>query len=380
MSVGQLLDFQDRASGRDRLKIANAAQSYVTEMGKRLRLGTLAVHKTAIYSLFNYHGVPLPRKRLAVEDPMDRAPDKMDRAALVKLFEAADLRGRALIQIMFSSGMGYKEFSQFNMSWPEIKKQLDAGREYVMIQMKPRKQNRMKGEGFFTFLGKDSISLLRQYLEVRGELKQGDVIFEAKTRYKDTKGKNLSRSAFSRMFIGLAKRTSLINKDDIERNKDLRDEQVRYGLNPYTLRDAFRTEFQRTPADRDVAEFMMGHNIDKNKYLQFLKIPSYCLDEYRKAEQRLSFIPNPEPDLVGISEVEALKTQVQQLQSKRDTRIEDLETKMKEQEGDVVFVRNTVTGLLQVYEAFLMKTFGVRTLDEAVKTPSWKKLVGKEKE
>jgi hypothetical protein len=63
-----------------------------------------------------------------------------------------------------------------------------------------------------------------------------------------------------------------------------------------------------------------------------------------------------------------------------ERKLEELKNAMKEQQGDVVFLRNTVTGLLQVYEAFLMKTFGVRTLQEAAKIPSWKKLVGKEKQ
>lgn len=46
----------------------------------------------------------------------------------------------------------------------------------------------------------------------------------------------------------------------------------------------------------------------------------------------------------------------------------------------LVFLRNTVTGLLHVYEAFLLKTFGVRTVEEAVGTETWEKLVGKEKQ
>jgi len=95
------------------------------------------------------------------------------------------------------------------------------------------------------------------------------------------------------------------------------------------------------------------------------------------AEHMERAIETLQKDLVGYKtslDVSVKKT------AELEKNIEQLENVMKEQEGDLVFLRNTVTGLLHVYEAFLLKTFGVRTVEEAVRTATWEKLVGKEKQ
>jgi hypothetical protein len=93
----------------------------------------------------------------------------------------------------------------------------------------------------------------------------------------------------------------------------------RYGVNPHEERDLGKTRFTSSGADRVVADFVMGHNIDPNNYEKWMKYgESYPLQEYRKALPFLNIL-SCDPDKVDKSQVdlkfEGQKAQIELLQN-----------------------------------------------------------------
>lgn len=299
----ELLERQAYAPVLDRNKLANKLGGFLVSRSREWRPNTLSNAMSSVREFFSYYGVPLPKVKYGLpQDCKEASEQNLDRESLLTIFRSAKLRDKAIIQICYGGGMGRKEFLFFNSSWESVKEQLEVESRYVRVDLKPRKQNRKGGLPFFTVIGRDGNALLQDYLDERGEPRKGEPIFL-----------RMSRKNYSDFFKRLACRVDLIT----ERQGGL---GVRYGYGIHQLRDMFRTEWQRTGADPTVAEFMMGHtkNVDPNKYLQFAKVPDYVIEEYRKAEPRLSLLSNPHPDLVRKDEVEELKEQVQQLQTQSE--------------------------------------------------------------
>jgi site-specific recombinase XerD len=299
LSPRKILEYQVYAPVLDRNRIANLLGSFLSSKSVEWRPNTLSAVLSDVRDFFSFYGVTLPRVKVELLQAYKEPSGQMlDRESLLKIFESAKLRDRAVIQICYGGGMGFKEFSFFNNSWDSVKEQMETGCRLLRIEEKPRKRNRLGSESFFTIVGRDGIRLLKDYLDERGEPRRGEPIFL-----------EMSKKNFSGSFLRIAFRVGLIK----ERMRGL---GVRYGYGVHQLRDVFRTEWQRSGADPMVAEFMMGHvkTVDPNKYLQFLKAPEYVYEEYRKAEPRLSLLSNPHPDMVRKDEVEELREQVERLQ------------------------------------------------------------------
>ena len=299
----QILDFQDRATGRARVKIANRLGVFCKELGGELRPATVRGYYMAVRSFFAYHGCALSKRGFSLPDNhKEPTPQLLNRDGLIKIIAAAKLRDKAIYTIAFQGAMGWREFDQFNRAWDQIAPQFEGGAEHIIVKLTARKRRRGLTNGFFTIVGRDGVALLREYLKVRGSPASGEPIF---IRTHGGKGDDpaIAARTYRKNLETLARRVGLIKQGD-----------DRHGYGPHQVRDVFRTQWQLTAADGDVAEFMMGHQVDPNKYLKFSKVPSYCVEEYKKAEGRLSLVSIPDPGLVSADEVAALKGRVAELE------------------------------------------------------------------
>jgi len=298
----QLLDFQDNATGRSRVRIANRLGLYCKRLGEELRPKTVTHYYSVVRSFFAYHGCDLPKRGFSLPDNhKEPSEQKLTRDALVKIVQAAKLRDKTIYVCAFMGAMGWNEFNQFDKSWDQVAPQLDPGEDHIIIKLKARKKKRGLTNGYYTIIGADGVALLRQYLKERGVPKPGESIFLSR------EGGFLAGRTYRKNFEMLCRRVGLIKGRGVDRTS-------RLGYSPHQLRDVFRTEFQRSGADLDVAEFLMGHVVDANKYLQFSKIPDYVVEEYKKAEGRLSIISNPDTDVVSSEAIEELQRQVSEQQ------------------------------------------------------------------
>jgi len=297
----QILDFQDNAVGRDRVKVANRLGLFCKNLSKELRPKTVSHYYSAVHSFFAYHGCELPKRGFTLDDDF-KEPSKqlLRREDLVKIVQAAKLRDKALYTIAFMGAMGWNEFNQFNHGWDLIASQIDLGKDHLVVNLKARKRKRGLTNGFFTIVGKDGVYLLKEYLKIRGTPSLDEPIFLSR------EGVAIAARTYRKNFEILCRRVGLIKHRGNDRTS-------RFGYSPHQFRDVFRTVWQRSGADIEVAEFLMGHQVDSNKYLQFTKIPDYCVEEYKKAEDRLSLISKPNPDLVELDEVKKLREENREL-------------------------------------------------------------------
>jgi len=299
----KLLDFQAEARGRNRVKIANRLGAFLRKLAGELRPKTLAHYYSATRSFFQFHGVELPRRGFNLpDDYREPAPQLLTRDDLVRILAAAKLRDKAIYTICFQAALGWKGFNQFNHAWDQIEPQLEKGADHLIVKLKSRKKLRGITNGYFTIIGRDGVRLLKKYLEKRGTPEPGEAIFLSR------EGRAIAARTYRKNFENLARRVGLISKRGSDRTS-------RYGYSPHQLRDVFRTEWQKSGADPLVGEFLLGHVVDPNKYLEFKNVPHYVLAEYEKAEEALSVISKPDLGVVPVDEVKRLRREVAELRN-----------------------------------------------------------------
>jgi len=189
---------------------------------------------------------------------------------------------------MYQSSMGLEEFIYFNThSWPQVKEQLDQGKYLIRIDLPGRKHRNMKPGGqYFTFIGKDAIVKLRNYLEVRGQSYRKiprklppleKAIFITENWRPLTKFAIMSYFKRHAWMLGMTKRRHS-------------DKYARYRVHVHEMRDTFRTEWNLTDAKGFMAEFFMGHVIDSNNYNKPMKMPEWAEKQYSLAEPYLNIL------------------------------------------------------------------------------------------
>jgi hypothetical protein len=313
-----LLDYQDKAQGRDKVRLANYLGEWSRDNSLKFRPETVRRYHNSVRTFFSYNGVPLPRRDFALPNGYkEAAPQLLKREDVVKILAAAKIRDRAIYGIAFMGGMGYNEFSQFNMNWENVAPQLRSGADYVKVPLRGRKKMRGKDEGYFTLIMGDGLELLREYLKVRGEPQLGEPIFmRTHSGGKVDDGEpDLAPRTYRKNFETLCRRIGLINEKNTGRGS-------KFTIWAHQLRDAMRTEWQKSGADPLVAEFLMGHvkQVDPNRYLDFMRIPEHVVKEYRKALPRLNAVSNPDPESVPASKVEDIQRQLEE--AKKNSRSE----------------------------------------------------------
>lgn len=338
MTPVQLLDHQDKATGRDRARVANLLSIYLSDLANEFRPRTLTSYYSAARSFFAFHGCDLPKRRFSLpEDYKRQSPQNLDREKLVKILQAAKLRDKAMYMFCAMGGLGWREFNIINHeNGAEVQQQLDEGRDRIILYVPPRKKNRIGGQSYPVVIGRDAVKLLRQYLKKQGPIEAGEPIF---ARYHGGPGGSddeaIKGRNYRKNFEILARRVQLINGKGSDRTS-------RYGISTHQLRDVFRSEWQRSGADPAVGELLMGHVVDPNAYLKFTE--DYILQQYEKAEPRLSYVSAPDLEVVSVDEVEKLRRELEEARRGQGDKVQALE-------ADMVNMRNLLLGVLNNPEA-----------------------------
>lgn len=310
----KLLDYQDQATGRRKVTIINALNSLCKRLSRELTPSTVQGYWSATRSFFAYHGCELPRRRFSLDENHKEAkPQDLDRKSMVMVLGAAKPRDRAIYTIATMAGMGFREFNIFNRSSEAVLEQLNGDADYVTVTLSDRKRLKGKRSGYFTLIMGDALDLLRRYVKLYGRPKAGEPIFKRRVPSHKNADPAIASRTYRKNFKTLCRRVGL-------------DE----GYSAHQVRDVLRTEWQRSGADPAVCEFIMGHDVDANDYLKFLKAPEYVVEQYRIALSRLNLVSNPEPDKVAKSEVEQLRNKVRRLEEARDERVNGLEAEIRE--------------------------------------------------
>ncbi len=202
----------------------------------------------------NYHMIALRAflKYLIKNDIQTLAPEKidlskipertveyLDRAELERLFEAVggkkiqDLRGRAILEVLYSTGLRVSELVALNRS------QVDLGRREFMVRGKGRKPR-------IVFLSARAALILTQYFNAR------DDVFEPMfLNYRHSSARN-------DITLGEKRRLSRVMVENLVRNY-ARKAGIIKKVTPHVLRHSFATELLINGADIRSVQEMLGH-------------------------------------------------------------------------------------------------------------------------
>lgn len=348
-SPEELLDLQEQAVGRDRYRQLDMLQEYVNDLEGRHN--SKRSFYSAIRSFYARNRVPLPQdsdfQPINTRDPV---VSELDLDKFREMLVKANTRYRAIFLIMYQSAMGVREFSIFNMQWEKVKPQLDD--EVVKIDLPGRKRGRGVRR-YYTFITRDAIDALKEYLDERGEAKPGEAIF------LNDRGAPVTAKSIRWNFLQSAIKVGLVERatppcpecgGETQRKRthkrvggkktskywfrcrecghmmpagqareDLKGH--RYGFNPHEMRDLLRSEWTKARGIPDVVEFIMGHQIDPNQYNKFFRDVDYVRDEYLALSNTLNVWSNKPTVLTQRrrdKEVESLRQRVNELETQLD--------------------------------------------------------------
>ncbi len=249
-------------------------QSYVQKLKGRRK--TKIFHYSCILSFLRSHRKSLPQdpafmRKLKGDQPP--VVGRLSRDILHRCYEAAGPRDRSWIAVAATSVCGEKELVQISDKGREVWEAVTRGEKIVKVEYpKLRKNN---PEPYYAILQGVAIDALKQYfMKERGEVKEDEALWISKER-NPFEERNF-RDAWRSILIQIGERPSR------KANKG-KPRGTRYGNGPHEIRDCSRTAWTQSGANPIVAEFLMGHIVDKNNYDKFWGDFEWTSQEHAKA-------------------------------------------------------------------------------------------------
>jgi len=328
---------------------------------------------SAIREFYRFNRCPLPDEKIDLAIREEDANHLREKAALKpmtledfkKLIEPAKIRDKAALLIMLQSGMGVGEFCyQFNICTctkemirkhghtcvpANVLRQIKEGKDiikiYPLIAFKQRNLNDQHSL-YFTFIGKDAIDALRQYLVFRRQLVESAIKEYKELEEKQKKGQYLRKWERKRLEI-LRERLKVITPELNEGEpifltntlSPMREHNVQNAVRelkkitglldreftPHTCRDLFKTECSHAKIDDIVSEYWIRHKLDSYGYNRLDQLhPQDFEREYKKVVPYLNIISRTEMAEQTVAEVGELKEQIKELQEFKDKVINGL--------------------------------------------------------
>ena len=329
----KIVEWQSNALGRDRYRILGLAQEWINN--QPLRYSTKKLRLSHIRSFFMHNMAELPFDRsFRFHSDVPPVLGKLSLEALKRIILNSNPMYRAIFLMMAQGLMGESELVYVSNHYcKEIVEHLTKNDGEFMLVLPGRKQNR-NVKNFCTVLStkSDWADAMRDYLKSLPSV-PSDVLF------KNSKGNPLTEWNIWRYFrwraveSGVSKRTtpscSKCKGETVRKRARYHDGSdkvlykcrecgnvdwacelgvnfghIRTGINPHEIRDLMRTRWESSGANTKVAEFMMGHTVDANEYLSWMKYEKWKpIQEYRKALAWLNIVSG-DPNKVDRNEID----------------------------------------------------------------------------
>jgi integrase/recombinase XerD len=257
---------------------------------------------TAIRSFYKVNGFPLNMKSPKAAPKKENQKLNLTPVQVKLLIDhAPTIRDRAIIAMMFQGGFDVSTLCSLN--YGDVKRELDSGVEPLCISVVRKKEE----TEHFTFVGKDSIELLKAYLNERKskgeELKLDSPLF-ALEGYAKKKAKRLRPLLIQRMLRDVAIKSGIVSKEDL----------VYTDMNParpHALRAAFSTILRLNGFDPVLIDFMQGHKIPYNG-AYFIPPVEKVREMYAKVEDKLALTENRSINVLEkrVAELEAIVSKI----------------------------------------------------------------------
>lgn len=216
------------------------------------------------------------------------------------------LRDKCFIVISFQSGLGVGDIVKLN--YGDVKRGLEEGQLPLLLNLYRKKT----GVEHKTFLGRDSVSYLREYLKTRGDLKGSDPLFTVLGS-----SRRVTESAIQNMLRKYAKKLDFILEEDLKN-----------GFNParpHSLRSAFRSRLTGK-MDGTLIEFFMGKLVEDRK--TYINMPDDELAELYANYEHLLAIEKTSQEELEEPRPEAateLRKEIDELRERFGAAIEELQ-------------------------------------------------------
>jgi len=342
LSPSALVEWQQKAKGRDAYRIKDLAQSWINSQPLRFKSKhTMLSH---ISSFFLHNHAPLPPD-LGFHFTSDVPPVEGNLTVedLKRILHNCNKMYRAVFLMMAQGLMGEAEVVYVsNNLWRKVLTHLTKNIGVFKLTLPGRKRNR-NVTSFFTMLSTqgDWAHAMRAYVKSCPGSFLGAL-------FRNERGKPLNAQNIRHYFHWRAVDAGIIEQFTPECDKcqsetvrvrklyppnqttkkkrvrkvayvcrncgnvdwacgvDENFASVRYGVNPHEIRDLMRSRWRASGAKIVVAEFMMEHGeqVDPNEYDKMKYTPGYAETEYRKALPWLNIL-SEDPETVDRTTVEA---------------------------------------------------------------------------
>lgn len=177
-----------------------------------------------------------------------------------KILEHSKLRQRTFFLMLLESGV--RPDNLLNLRYRHIKEDFEANKIPMRIII-PQALTKDKVGDRWSFIGEDAFNCLKEYLSLRKEINDDDLIFQ-KEKFRNGKGR-MTESAISNIFRETALKLGLTDEGQYSKPKQLR---------LYTLRKYFRNTIK---VDSGYREFWMLHSLGTDQHYI-----SRDIEEHRK--------------------------------------------------------------------------------------------------
>ncbi|KXB01643.1 hypothetical protein AKJ44_02315 [candidate division MSBL1 archaeon SCGC-AAA261F17] len=240
---------------------------------------TIANVETCLCAFYKFHQYPLNTDRFTKMRRQNQNTFKrINREEVGRLYNATtSKRNKALLLFLYQTGQAVKQI--VDLKYGDVKKELEEGKEPLMIQYPGRKG---RGSGYVTFLGSDGVHALKKYLNEREKkfgrkLKYDDVLFASQKDPED----GITQASVASMMSYLAVKSGLVEEEDLKHERN--------PYRPHAFRHNFKSQLA-TKCSNFVIEYMMGHEIGVEK--------EYFLADFDGKEGlREYYAKNMEPEL-----------------------------------------------------------------------------------
>ncbi len=235
---------------------------------------------------------------------------------------------QAVFLSMFQSAMDQEGFTYWNTNgYDSLMQQLEENKQIIKIDL-PGRKGKKNIAPFYTFIGRDAIAAIKTWLKHRDELvRVGKISKDNKTIFVTKHLKAPPKRSMREYWLSHLRKLGIV--EPIKRGT----KATKTGKGLHEMRDVWRSLWDNSSAKHVVAEYLMGHQIDRLEYNKSFRDTARYEAEYKKALPYFELLTGGDAyNLVDKSEVDRQRDRIKELEVK----VEDLKVMLVEARADQV--------------------------------------------